>query len=312
MTDRATLVAQARATIGQGSQSFAMASKLFDRATRERVWLLYAWCRRCDDLADGQALGHGMSALADPQASLAEIKSKTSAALAGEETGDPAFDALGVVARECGIPRPYIDDHIAGFALDADGWSPQSEADLYRYCYHVAGVVGIMMAIIMGIAPDDEATLDRACDLGLAFQLANISRDVGEDAANDRCYLPRAWLAEADIAADDVLGEASEARLVAVIRRLTGAATRFEISARSGTRALPFRSAWAVLAAAGIYGEIARKVEAAGARALGERVFTTSLEKLGWLRRSALQARRRKTLFADAEPQQIWSRRHGV
>ncbi len=70
-----------------------------------------------------------------------------------------------------------MDDLIAGFALDTDGWRPRSQDDLMRYCYHVAGSVGCMMAIVMGVAPEDEATLDRACDLGLAFQLANIARD---------------------------------------------------------------------------------------------------------------------------------------
>ena len=65
-----------------------------------------------------------------------------------------------------------------------------------RYCYHVAGVVGCMMAVVMGVSPDDDATLDRACDLGLAFQLANIMRDVEEDDRAGRCYLPLEWLAE--------------------------------------------------------------------------------------------------------------------
>ncbi|MFX4967367.1 squalene/phytoene synthase family protein, partial [Acinetobacter baumannii] len=82
---------------------------------------------------------------------------------------------------------------------------PQTEQDLYRYCYHVAGAVGCMMALAMGVPADDDATLDRACDLGLAFQLANIARDVAEDARAGRCYLPQAWLDELEIPADDLL-----------------------------------------------------------------------------------------------------------
>ena len=288
--DRAALVAQARETIGRGSQSFAMASKLFDPDTRERAWLLYAWCRRCDDLADGQALGHDMSVVADPQARLAEIRDKTDRALAGEATGDPSFDALGVVAKECAIPRALLDDHIAGFALDADGWVPESEADLLRYCYHVAGVVGMMMAIVMGVAPDDAETLDRANDLGLAFQLANIARDIGEDADNGRCYLPRQWLAEKGIDPRNLRDPAYRPALAALSKRLAELAGQYEERARAGTAALPFRSAWAVLAAAGIYGDIARKVAAKGEAALDERVFTTRREKLGWLFKSWRQA----------------------
>lgn len=296
--DRPDLVAHARETIAKGSRSFAAASKLFDRTTRERVWLLYAWCRRCDDLADGQALGRDMQGADDPDARLAEIRTKTDAALAREATGDPCFDALAIVAAECGIPREFIDDHIAGFALDAEGWTPGTEQDLLRYCYHVAGVVGRMMALVMGVSADDAQTLDRAEDLGLAFQLANIARDIGEDADNGRCYLPRDWLMEKGIDAAELRAPDHRPALAALARRLAEMAERYEERARSGTPALPFRSAWAVLAAAGIYGDIARKVVAAGEAALDERVFTTRGEKLGWLRRSCWQAVRRRRLYS--------------
>ncbi len=290
MTDRKALVETARETIARGSQSFAMASRLFDRETRERAWLLYAWCRRCDDLADGQALGHDMRGADDPRARLAEIRARTDRALAGEEAGDPCFDALALVALECRIPRTMIDDHIAGFALDAEGWEPESEDDLIRYCHHVAGVVGQMMALVMGVAPEDAETLERARDLGLAFQLANIARDIGEDAANGRCYLPAEWLREMGIERSALLAPENREPLARLAARLADLAETYEGRARAGTAALSFRSAWAVLAAAGIYGDIARKVRARGAAALGERVFTSRHEKLGWLLKSWRQA----------------------
>jgi phytoene synthase len=195
-TGRLELVARAEALINAGSKSFRFASRLFDRTTRERSWLLYAWCRTCDDLADGQTLGHDAQAPADPAARLALIRRQTERALAGEATGEAAFDALALVVRECGIPDRFVWDHVDGFALDAAGWRPASEADLLRYCYHVAGAVGCMMAVVMGVAPDEEATLDRAADLGIAFQLANIARDLVEDAQVGRAYLPQTWLAE--------------------------------------------------------------------------------------------------------------------
>src|SRR3546814_7637202 len=78
----------------------------------------------------------------------------------------------------------------------SDLWRPRSEDDLLRYSYHVAGAVGVAMALVMGVDPRDETTLDRASDLGIAFQLANIARDVAEDAAADRCYLPVEWMVE--------------------------------------------------------------------------------------------------------------------
>ena len=189
--DRAALVAASGAIISRGSKSFRSASRLFDPTTRERSWLLYAWCRACDDLTDGQTLGHDASAPADPVSGQARIEALTKAALAGKPTGETAFDALGLVAAEVSIPARTIDDHLKGFALDAKGWAPANEQELLTYCYYVAGAVGSMMAAVMGVDPADRDTLDRASDLGIAFQLANIARDIVPDAAQGRIYLPR-------------------------------------------------------------------------------------------------------------------------
>ena len=120
-------------SIARGSKSFALASQLFDRATRERVWLLYAWCRAADDLTDGQDHGGAMTPGHDAQGAVAKIHALTDRAYASDPTGDPAFDALGLLLAESDIPRAIIDDIIAGFELDAQDWRPRSEADLLRY-----------------------------------------------------------------------------------------------------------------------------------------------------------------------------------
>jgi 15-cis-phytoene synthase len=288
--DRAATVAAAADSIGRGSKSFHFASQLFDRRTRERAWLLYSWCRRCDDLADGQDHGGERQVVIDPMARLGTIRFLTEAALDGQATGDPAFDALGIVARECRIPRRFIDDHIAGFALDAEDWSPRTEDDLLRYCYHVAGVVGCMMAVVMGVSPDDDETLDRACDLGLAFQLANIARDISEDDAVGRCYLPVDWLVEADIQPGEHMRPHFRSRLADMAWWLANMVGEYEASARVGAAKLSFRSRWAVLSAAGIYGDIARKVDALDHAAWDHRVMTTKAEKAGWVARAFGQA----------------------
>ena len=290
MADRAALVAAAHASIARGSKSFNFASPLFDLETRERAWLLYSWCRACDDLADGQDYGGALSNRHDAHATLALIRDRTARALAGDVTGDPAFDALGLVAAECNIPHKYAHDLVEGFALDAADWRPQSEADLLQYCYHVAGTVGCMMAVIMGVDVQDEQTLGRANDLGLAFQLANIARDIGEDAEGGRCYIPALWLAEAGIAPDQIRAPANRTKLGEIGRRLATMAEHYEASARIGARKLPFRARWAVLAAAGIYGDIAREVARRGEAAWDARVFTGKMAKLGWLAKAFGQA----------------------
>lgn len=280
---RLELVARAEAMINAGSKSFRFASRLFDRTTRERSWLLYAWCRTCDDLADGQTLGHDAQTPADPAARLALIRGQTERALAGEATGEAAFDALALVVRECAIPHAFVHDHADGFALDAAGWRPQSEADLLRYCYHVAGAVGCMMAVVMGVAPDDGPTLDRAADLGIAFQLANIARDLVEDARVGRVYLPRDWLAEEGLDEMSLAEPRHREALARLARRLCELESRYRASARIGAARLPFRSRWAVLAAARIYGAIAEKAAQQGAGAWDQRITTSRSEKLRYV-----------------------------
>jgi phytoene synthase len=281
---------------------------LFDRATRERAWLLYAWCRTCDDIADGQDHGHTMSVVEDAPQRIAAMAVLTDAALAGRVIGVPAFDALRVVAAETRLPPRFAHDLIQGFRLDGDGWRPRTEDDLLTYCYHVAGVVGCMMAVIMGVSPDDDAILDRACDLGLAFQLANIARDIDEDAHAGRCYLPTDWLAEMGIAPEAVMAAEHRPALAILARRLTDRAAQFEASARMGTRALSFRSAWAVLAAAQIYGAIGRKVAERGERAWDERVTTSKSEKLRFIVRAAVEARGRMALVEMPRSPELWRR----
>ncbi len=288
--NRAALVEEARRSIERGSRSFAMASKLFDRETRERAWLLYSWCRHCDDLADGQDHGGALFPVADAGAQLAHIREMTERALAGEETGDPAFDALRQVVAECAIPHQWPRDLVEGFAMDAADFSPRTTADMLRYCYHVAGVVGKMMAVIMGVAPNDEDTLGRANDLGLAFQLANIARDIGEDADAGRCYIPATWLGKADIPPGEHMKPPYRAALAGIARHLADLAADYEASARIGAERLPLRSRWAVLAAAGIYGGIAREVAARGEHAWDHRVVTSKAAKLGWVVRALGQA----------------------
>jgi len=289
---REELVEEARRSIARGSKSFAAASRLFDKETRERAWLLYAWCRRCDDIADGQEGGGTMrrDAESDAQDRLKGIRVLTARALEGQPTAEPAFDAFGQVAQEAGLTADLAEDVIEGFALDAAEWRPRSELDLMRYCYHVAGAVGVMMARVMGVPADDSETLDRACDLGLAFQLNNIARDVSEDDSAGRCYLPVEWLVEADIPPGQHMKPGYRPQLVALVARLRDLAETHEAAARVGAAQLRFRQRWAVLAAANIYGAIGREVRARGAKAWDHRVHIGMLAKLGHILAALRQA----------------------
>lgn len=279
MTD---LVAASRQTIQKGSQSFAAAAALFDPQTRADAEMLYAWCRHCDDVIDGQTLGHEREMLApdEVQRRLDGLYAQTRAALAGEPTDDPAFAAFREVARRRAIPERYAIELIDGFAMDVAGRRYETIEDTLDYCWHVAGVVGTMMAIVMGVKPGDLETLRRAQDLGLAFQLTNIARDIVEDAQNDRVYLPAQWLAEAGVPADAVAAPEHRAKIAGLAKRLVDAAEPYYASARWGLRGLPMRSAWAVAAAGGVYREIGVKVVARGDRAWDSRTSTSKASKV--------------------------------
>ena len=221
------------------------------------------------------------------------------------------------------LVEPGVDDHDPGMRgadeadldhvaveRDAKDWRPRSEDDLLRYAYHVAGAVGVAMALVMGIDPADETTLDRASDLGIAFQLANIARDVAEDAAADRCYLPVEWMVELDIPPGQHMHPAFRGRLSVMARWLSEMAEEHEASGRWGARKLSPRSRWAVLAAAGIYGDIAREVRRRGDHAWDHRAASSFVAKLGWIARAGWSVLRRppqRRISRDG----LWTRPRG-
>ena len=279
---RDPLVAASAEIIAQGSQSFAAASTLFDDRTRAGAHLLYAWCRHCDDVVDGQALGRGREALtaADRRARVAELERATRSALNGQPGGEAVFRGFATVAHAFHLSERWPMEHLAGFAMDIDAPVYPDLDAVNLYCWRVAGVVGVMMAAVMGVDPDDLATLRRAQDLGLAFQLTNIARDVREDAENGRVYLPADRLAARGVKATPAGVLAAPEAAAAVARELVAAAEPFYDSARAGLPALPWRSAWAVAAARGVYREIGRKVVRAGPRAFESRAATGRAAKL--------------------------------
>ena len=267
------LVEQSLRAIRQGSKSFALAAQLFSPRTREGAILLYAWCRHCDDVIDDQVLGFRAGPSGDSaEARLAALERETRRALAGEVVDEPAFAALQEVARRHRIPERHPLDHLKGFAMDVEGVRYETLEDCCRYCYHVAGVVGVMMACVMGARGED--TLDRASDLGLAFQMTNIARDVMDDAETGRVYLPEEWLREAGVPLADIARPEHRPAVHAVAERLLDEADLYYASAEVGLARLPLRSAWAVATARRVYRDIGRLLRERGPRAWDRRAST--------------------------------------
>jgi phytoene synthase len=282
-----TLVAESRNAIRVGSKSFSAAARLFDARTRDSAYMLYAWCRHCDDVIDGQVLGHGGAA--PPRGDTGEVAHtrgerlaglyrETRRALAGEAVSDPVFAAFQRVALAHRLPAHLPIELLEGFAMDVGGRQYATLEDTLVYCYHVAGVVGRMMAIVMGVR--EAEALHRATDLGIAFQLTNIARDVIDDHALGRIYLPGDWLAGAGITPANFAAPARRPALARVVARLLDTSEPYYASGRIGLSALPFRSAWAIATALGVYREIGWRVRQRGARAWDERVVVPRSRKL--------------------------------
>lgn len=305
---RDPLVDHAIRTISVGSKSFATAARLFDARTRQSAMMLYAWCRHCDDVIDGQLLGHGQvggdRSSGEPR--LERLIELTERAYAGERMQEPAFAALQQVARRHRVPHELPLEHLAGFRMDVQGHRYHSLDDTLPYCYRVAGVVGLMMAQVMGVR--DEATLDRACDLGMAFQLTNIARDIVEDARIGRVYLPDDWLVEAGIPADEILLPAHRPALAGLAARLVELAEPYYLSATHGLRDLPLRSAWAIATAHGVYRQIGIEVTARGAAAWDSRVSTGRGQKLQFLAGGAVLALASRRMPVRPRPAGVWTR----
>jgi 15-cis-phytoene synthase len=277
------LVAYSRDIIAKGSKSFAMAARLFTPGTRTSAYLLYAWCRHCDDVVDGQELGFAAPSRANhhPREALARLTALTTDALDGKPMADPVFRSLQWVVRHHGVPRRHPLALLDGFAMDVDGRRFATLDDTLDYSYHVAGVVGVMMAIVMGVR--DEAALDRASDLGIAFQLTNIARDIVDDANAGRVYLPEDWLADAGLTPADLARRDANPRRFALGQRLVAAAEPYYRSSEAGLPHLPWRSAWAVAAAESVYRKIGLELGHRGPSAWDQRISTTKPQKLAAL-----------------------------
>ncbi len=301
-------VAEAKQTIEKGSKSFAAAARLFEPAMRADAVLLYAWCRHCDDVIDGQDLGYAAATgpTETATARLDRLRCRTRAALDGT-ADDAVFAGFAGVMRRHAIPVRHALDHLDGFAMDVAGRQYETLEETLAYCHGVAGVVGIMMAYIMSIR--DAPTLQRAADLGLAFQLTNIARDIVDDAAVGRIYLPSTWLNEAGIPRDALHLPQHRGALAGVARRLIDTAEPYYASAMIGIGRLPPRAAWAIATAHGVYRAIGATVVARGPQAWDRRASTSTMQKLGYVVKGGGQALAARLLPAkERDRGPLWSK----
>lgn len=265
-------IAACRGLLRHGSRSFFAASLLLPRSLRDPASALYAFCRLADDAVDLE------SGSAD---AVVDLRDRLARVYAGMPRARPADRALAVVVAHFDVPRALPEGLIEGFEWDARGRRYETLAELHDYAARVAGTVGAMMAVLMG-ARSPEAVA-RACDLGVAMQLSNIARDVGEDARMGRLYLPRQWLREAGIDPDAWLARPCfTPELGAVVRRLLEAAELLYRRVDAGVALLPLSCRPGINAARFLYRDIGLEVARRGMDSVAARA-TVAPSRKAWL-----------------------------
>ena len=268
------------AAIRTGSYSFYAASRLLPRRVREPALALYAFCRLADDAVDlTEAKMEAVSRLRD----------RLEGVYSGRPRDASADRAFAAAVEASQMPRALPEALLEGFAWDAEERRYRSLSDLRAYGARVASSVGAMMCVLMGVR--DRDALARACDLGLAMQLTNIARDIGEDAAVGRLYLPLDAMAEVGVDPEAFLADPRPGpELAALTKALLADAARLYRRAESGVDALPADCRPGILAARHIYGAIGGRIAAGGYDSISRRARTRGAEKLYWLVVSALQS----------------------
>jgi 15-cis-phytoene synthase len=270
-------MAACKAMLRGGSRSFYAASFLLPKAVREPAMALYAFCRLADDAVDASG--------ADCAAAITMLQNRIDALYAHIPWDHPADRAVMHVIHHYAIPRASLDALVEGFAWDASARRYDTFEDVLDYAARVAGCVGIMMALVMGVRNPD--ALARAADLGVAMQLSNIARDVGEDARNGRLYLPRQWLSEAGIEAEAFLANpVFTPALGRVVLRLLAEAETLYARADAGIDMLPPRCRPGIRAARILYAAIGHAVIGNGGNSISSRAVVPMGRKIPLLARS--------------------------
>jgi len=271
-------LAACRDAIRAGSRSFHAASWFLPTRIRQPALALYAFCRLADDAIDSGDLQTRTQRLD-------ELHDRLCAIYEGRPYDAAADRAMTDVVKRFAIPQALPLALLEGFKWDAEGRRYADLPSLCEYAARVAGSVGAMMSLLMG--QRSAATMASACDLGMAMQLTNIARDVGEDARAGRLYLPLDWLRQAGLDPVDWLATpAHTPQLAAVIARLLNAADELYAHGEAGIGHLSLDCRPGILAARFLYAEIGCEVKRRGGDAINSRAVVSAGRKARLMLRS--------------------------
>jgi phytoene synthase len=262
-----------------GSHSFFAASRILPKRYQHAATAIYAFCRVADDAVDEMPEGASLDVV------MAYLHERLDAIYRHECFGIDADIAFAGTVHEYGIPKALPAALLEGFQWDSSGRRYQTIHELHDYSARVAGTVGAMMTLVMG--GRSTATVARACELGVAMQLTNIARDVGEDARRGRIYLPLDWCHEEGLEVDAFLANPNHSpALGRVVARLLKVADQLYQRAETGIAALPRDCRASIMAARLIYADIGRVIRRQGFDSVSQRAVVSAPRKIFLLARA--------------------------
>jgi len=253
-------------TLKKHAKSFYFAGLLLDKQTLHDASVLYAFCRQLDDAADIEDMSE---------------KSVKLQQLITDYRTDHSQNEINIAFKELKkkyqLKNQFIDDLILGVSSDLQFKQPKNLKELIFYSYQVAGTVGGLMAKILGAT--NEKAWRFAIDLGIGMQLTNISRDVKEDALNNRIYLPQDQLGS-DIDATTILNPEHKTKVYHVTKEILTTADKYYQSGFNGIYYIPKKNKFSILIAGMLYQSIGNKVLNNNEKFLKQRVYLTLFEKI--------------------------------
>jgi phytoene synthase len=262
------------------AKTFYLGTMLMSEAKQRAIWALYAWCRRTDELVDG------IQADTTTSETLLDWEAQLESAFSGCPTNAPDL-ALADTLQKYPIQIQPFKDMIAGMRMDLSYDRYHTFDDLHLYCYRVAGTVGLMSAAVMGFEATDAATVNAATEaaiaLGIAMQLTNILRDIGEDARRGRIYLPLEELKRFDYTEKDLIDGVVDERWANLMRFQIERARDMYQQAEKGISALCRDARWPVWASLLLYRNILNIIETNKYEVFGRRAYVPTPKKIAMI-----------------------------
>ena len=279
------------------AKTFYLGTLLMPKEKSKAIWAIYAWCRLTDELVDGDKARY------TTKETLAEWEQQLESVFAGYPVDDTDVALVDTIQNYPMGIGPFRD-MIAGQQMDLVRNRYQTFEELQLYCYRVAGTVGLMSNAVLGIGADKDGVpwekdkpiyvpTEEAISLGIAMQLTNILRDVGEDMQRDRIYLPIEDLHAFDYTEQDLLNKVVDERWKAMMKFQIKRAREYYKQAEAGIRYLIRDSRLPVWACLIHYQGILNEIEANNYDVFNQRAFVSKPKKtlslpIAWLRAQVL------------------------